>query len=267
MRYLLLLMACTLTGCRATKLPDTVPPLYVPPTLGKAPYQNIQLYSYEKRWVLPDRYVAVEVPVTRPGRLEPQYTKEQDYFVKDGDGYRAVKVVAVVLEEYRKKELRRAEMLDDMVMVFLGVAAIGFLALIAAGFAWYYKQPFWDELMVGGVLLCCFGLAAAWWVDSLPWLAGGGVVVALGTMGYGIWSKRRAVAQRDDSLVEVATTCEQLKMVARDAWERVKPTVDHSTATEKFIAGVKSQVKEVAADRVADLVENVTAPVREYPKG
>lgn len=266
MRYFILLALC-LTGClrREPAIPETDPPMYVPETLTKhEPYQNVELYEYRKRWLLPNTYSRVQVPVTRPGRLDALFTEERELYRKEGGDYKPYKVLVVRMEEYRKKEIRRAKLQDNMQFFLIVGAGIGVLGIIAGLIARYYQQPYWDELVVSGVIVSCFGLAGAWWVEQLPYIAAGGVLCMIASTGYSIYRKKQVVSQKDQEQFETVTAMEQLKMLARPTWERIRDSVEQSDSTEAAVARVKEKAKEIAADRLsvyADLVQTVRAPV------
>jgi hypothetical protein len=262
MRYLLLL-SLVLTGClkREPVLPETTPPLYVPETLATtkgAVYQHVTLYQHRARWLLPDSYTPLEVPVTRPGRLDPKYTAEKDLFLKAGDDeYKPVKVIVVLMEEYRRTEMRRRGIEEDMQFWFLLAAGIGALMFVCGLAARLYNQPFWDELVIYGFHLAAYGLALAWWIEWLPYIAACAVANSIVLAAYGMWKSKR----NETVNLEMATTTEQMKMLARPVWERVKATVKQSDATKDVVDRLKEKAKDLAVDRVVNLVEHAQARV------
>jgi hypothetical protein len=232
--------------------------MYVPETLTKhEPYQTVELYEYRHRWLLPDSYSKVQVPITRPGRLDALFTTERELYRKEGAAYVPYKVLVVRMEEYRKTEIRHAKMLDSMQFWLLLGAGLGVLCIIAGVIARYYQQPYWDELVVSGVVVACFGLAGAWWVEQLPYIAGAGVLCMIISLGYSIYSKKHMADAKDAVTLETATVVEQMKMIAAPAWAKVKQTVQQSDAAKAAVQQHKARAKELAAERVADLVETV----------
>jgi hypothetical protein len=241
MRFLtlcIILIPVILTGCKK----------------DKSAFENKILYEYKNRWIFPDKYVKVTVPVAIEGKVPAEFYTVREMYQKTGEAsnptYEPISIKAVNLKQWRVVEERRKEMLDDMFIFFMVVAGVGFIALIAGLFCLYKGLELWDELVVGGGLCASFGLTSAWYVDSLPIIC---TILSVGTVAMAVYilirrhkngtKQKGKVEETKDALKEVVGTIEQIKANDSVDWGKIKESIQQSPKTRALVNILKPIVK------------------------